>query len=156
MLDNILKNIKPQIEGQLKRNAGISEEQIPETMQLAGEAVCAIVKEEAATGNTEGLMHLFGSQEASASTTNPIVENIEAEFTNKLITKLGISSSVASTATNILMPYLIKAISAQFSSSATKNEEGLLAMFQGGQLAQPDTFKRKLEERLGDKLGGVF
>lgn len=153
MFENILNTVKNQIGQQLKDNIGLNDEQMSQTVDMAGESVQEVVQNEAASGNIDGLMHLFGSQEGYTSTTNPIVENMGNSFSSKMTKKLGVSDAVADLARNLIMPYILQTVSAKFSSSGTNDASGLMTMFQGaGKGAIFDSLRDKVDQ----KLGGLF
>lgn len=153
MFESILNTVKSQIGGQLKEKAGLNDEQMSQAVDMAGESVQEVVKNEAANGNIDGLMHLFGSQDGHTSTTNPIVENIGNNFVSKMMAKLGVSDSVADLAKNLIMPYILKTVSSKFSSSGTNDASGLMSMFQG---AGKGAIFNTLKDKAGQKLGGLF
>lgn len=144
MFESILNTVKSQLNGQLKERIGLNDGQVAQIVNIAGESIHEQTEAEAMSGNTEGLLHLFGSHDAHTSTTNPIVENMGNSFMSKIISMLGISADAADLAKNLVLPYMLKTISSKFTDSGKNDAAGLLSLFQGdGKGTALDSIKRQ-------------
>lgn len=155
MLDSILTTVKSHLNGQLKEKIGLNDEQVSQIVDFAGESVQEQAQAEAMSGNTDGLLHLFGRPDAhTPTTTNPIVENMGNSFISKMTSRLGISYELAELTKNLILPYLLQTISLRFTDSNQNDTSGLLSMLQGGRKeAIFGTIKNKVSQR---NLGGIL
>src|SRR5699024_7990889 len=114
MFDSILTTVKSHLNGQLKEKIGLNDEQVAQIVDIAGESIQEQAQAEAMSGNTDGLLHLFGHPDAHTSTTNPIVENMGNSFIWKITSRIGISNELAELTNNLILPYLLQTISSKF------------------------------------------
>lgn len=143
MFDNILSTVKEQIGGQLKSQTGLNDEQVDQSVQVVGGSTQEVVKEEASSGNLDGLMQAFGKGDTSES--NSVISKLGSTIVDNLVTKVGLSSGMAEKVKSIALPFLVKTISSKFSGSGGGGASGLLAMFQkGGKGAGFGDLKSKL------------
>lgn len=154
MFDSILSTAKAQLQEQLKEKIGLNEHQVSQIVDIAGESIQEQAKAETMSGNTDGLLHLFGCPDAHTSTTNPIVENMGNSFVSKMISRLGLPDTLAELTKNLILPYLLQIISSKFSESGGKDAAKLLSLFQG---AGKDGILENIKDRISqNKLGGLF
>lgn len=138
MLDNILKDLKGAIGGDVQQRAGLNPDKADRAIELAGESAKEVAEDEVRKGNLQGLMSLMNSK-GTATHSNPIVSKIGANLVGKLVTTLGLTPEVAKQVEGVVVPMMVNFISDRFSKEGMG---GLGGMLGGG--------------KLGGMLGGLF
>lgn len=109
MFDKIMEAVGGDALSQITSQAGVTPEQAKEMLPLAQESL-----QEGLTsnmGNTEGLLGMFNSAGGSGLMSNGIFGSIKGLFMQKIMTKMGLPSSVAGLAAGAGMGSMIGGIS---------------------------------------------
>lgn len=150
MLDSILNGLKNQITGELVSKAGINDNQIDDIIKVAGESTQEVMLNKLSPDMLGDVMNLF-SKGKNTGTANGIQNDLINNFVGNLISKLGISESMANTISAIAIPKIIEMITGENEKTPSSDASALLSMFGGS-----DSISDSLKGSLGDTLGGLF
>ncbi|MBR9919175.1 hypothetical protein GYB29_16245 [bacterium] len=134
MIDAILSQLKDSVAGELTEKAGVSQDQIPQIMDIVGNVTKEKVSEEVSSGNIGALMNLFSDKENSGLA-DGIQTALKSGIVNQLAAKLGFDEGKAGQIANIVIPTIVGLLT-------KKNKE------------TPDTDTSMLTDLLG-KSGGL-
>jgi hypothetical protein len=130
MLDSIIKAATEQLSGTLQQKAGLNLNDSKKALSFLQGPIVDTVKNQVSSGNISGLTSLFGGKENISG--NPIVEGIVKNYTNSLVSKMGLSSSVAGTISNLVVPFITEKIVSNFASKGGINATDITSMLGGG------------------------
>ncbi len=152
MLDEILKIAKSEFGGKLS-GLGLNQEQLDKSVNITGETVKDGLKEEVQKNNLDGIMALFSGKD-TVDANNPIVNKISSNAIQNITSKLGISSSIASTLVNTIVPFMLSKISGKLGGGSENILSGLSGLLGGGlNLGSLGDIAKK---GMGDKLKDLF
>jgi uncharacterized protein YidB (DUF937 family) len=150
MLDSILSGLKNQIAGELVSKAGIKDSQIDDIIKVAGESTKEVMTNKLSPDMLGDVMNLF-SKGKNSGAANGIQNDLINSFVGNLISKLGISDSMAKTISATAIPKIIEMITGENEKTPASDASALLNMFGGG-----DSISDSLKGTLGNTLGGLF
>ena len=103
------------------------------------------IKDEIAGVNIAGLMGLLGDK-SNLTADNPIINNIANGFIKNLVSKLGVSDSIAKTVSSVAIPFIM-------SKFSDKAQDGSMMEMVSGFMSGGDG-KTEMDDMLGSLLGG--
>ena len=133
MLSSILESIQDQVGPELIQKVGVSEDQLPQVMDVVGDASKSVLGKQLTSGNIGSLMNLFSSGDNNSGA-NSLQSDLTNNIVSGLASKLGLSESKAQMISSIVVPMLIKMVT-------SKNEE------------TPDDDSAPLQDLFGGKEG---
>jgi uncharacterized protein YidB (DUF937 family) len=146
MLSSIIDNLKDQVGPEILNKTGLSEDKLPQIMDIVADASKNVVGNQVASGNMGSLMNLFGSGSNSKG-----ADGIQSALTDQVVSglaqKLGLSESVANTISSIVVPQLIGLITKKNSETPDDDDSPITELFGGG---------GDLMEKAKKGLGGLF
>lgn len=131
MLDSILNIVKEKAMDVIANNSQIPEEKKQETVQTTTHALADGLKQNLNLSNLSGLSSLFGGGNASSS--NPIVNNIQSTVVNELTQKVGLSQGLATTIASTVISAVMNVLSKKVNDPNDKgfNLESIVGAFTG-------------------------
>lgn len=111
MFDKIMEAVGGDALSQITSQAGVTPEQAKEMMPLAQESLQEGITSQLTSGNTDGLLGMFNSAGGGGLMSNGIFGTIKGLFMQKIMTKMGLPSSVAGLAAGAGMGSMIGGIS---------------------------------------------
>ncbi len=156
MLGSLIDNIKEQVENLINEKTGLSGVQAEKAADIAKNTVKSEVQSEAVK-NPSGLLDLLKEQ-GNITKSNPIIQNISSKYIAGLISKLGLSESIAAKVSDFVIPFIMEKISSKFSSEAKDKDTGGLLNFLGVNNLKEDIGKTMgdAEKEIGDNLKNLF
>ncbi|WP_375561636.1 hypothetical protein ACE193_03545 [Bernardetia sp. OM2101] len=153
MLDDLLKLAQGQLGTQLTQEAGLSEDQVSKTADVAKDSFLTQMASEAMSGNLPQLLDIFNGK-ASTTTANPMVMRLVDQFGGDMMEKMGVSKETAAMVSNMVIPFVMSKIG---SPETGKADDAGSMMSQLG-LDNLDNIGGMLGGLLGKKggLGGLF
>ncbi|WP_017733566.1 hypothetical protein [Nafulsella turpanensis] len=151
MWQEIIKNAKDALSGDLKNKADLNDQQAKESVELAGESTKEVLTEEAKKGNIQQITDLFSGRKPSSSD-NPLVQKIGSQLVGKLVNQLGLSKDTATTVERTVVPYLLDLLNKK--SGGTGNSpsaQHILSMLGGA-----DILSGGIQDKIKKGLGGFF
>lgn len=123
----------------LMKNFGLSEDKQGEALDLAKDSVMDGLSNSVSSGNIGDITKAF-----SGGSSSSLVQSITAQYGSSLISKLGISDSLAKTISTTIIPLIFSFINKKDDAPTDSDEgvTGLLGDLVGGSIT--------------DKLGGMF
>ena len=160
MLDQLLKTLVGQAQGQVIQNPDIPNELNQQVIGEAGQSIFDGLQGALAGGGLSQLMHLFGGGQQGQGggigslLSNPLVQNIVQSFTGKLTSQYNLSPASASQLGAQLIPDVLAKFSQQVSDPNDKSIDlnGVLQSLTGGQMSGMD-FNGLASKFGGDKDG---
>lgn len=119
MLDNILNIVKSTVSNVVSGSEEVPQEKKYQTVETATSAVADGLKRNFNVGNTSNLINLFVGNNASSS--NPIMGNIQNSVVSELVKKVGLPQSAANMVSAKIVPMIMSAISGKVNDP---NEKG--------------------------------
>jgi len=157
MFDKIMEAVGGDALSQITSQAGVTPEQAKEMMPLAQESLQEGITSN--MGNTEGLLGMFNSAGGSGLMSNGIFGSIKGLFMQKIMTKMGLPSSVAGLAAGAGMGSMIGGISNMLKSDG--DNDGIDAsnimnvLGGGGAAGMLGSLMGGATEGAGGALGGL-
>ena len=148
MLDSILNSVKDQIGGEVLGKTGISESQFDDIIKLAGESSEEVISGKLTPDNLEGIINLFSSTGNAAPAEN-IQNDLISNYMGKLISKTGLSESMAKTIAALVIPKIIEMITGENEKTPPSDISPLINLFAGKSSGS-------IGDSLGNALGGLF
>ncbi|AGA79555.1 DUF937 domain-containing protein [Echinicola vietnamensis] len=144
MINEILKNVGPEVISKITGQFGLSEEQASKAVDTTQESLTATATKEAAGGNIDGLLNMInqGSGAAGGSMFQKFAGNLASDY----ISKLGISEGIAQQISNFVLPLVLDKIMGQTGGNAGKGDLMKLIGGSAGDI---------LKGKAGDMLGGL-
>jgi hypothetical protein len=105
MFEEIVKMASSQISEKLSGEAAVPQEQVSNIASTAGESILGAIGNQISSGNFGGIQEMLSG--ASTSASNPAVNSIAQNVVSSLVTKCGLSESVAATVANTAVPYVM-------------------------------------------------
>ncbi len=127
MIDQLINVAKSTLGTKLNNEAGLNENEVEKTMDVAKESVFDGLKQEALGGNLTGILNLFNGKE-QVSTSNSIVSTISNLFVSKAAEQLGFGADKATMICNIVIPFIMEKFSNKDETGEAKDEAGLMSM----------------------------
>ena len=144
MFSNILSSLKDNLSGDLVEKAGVSKDQLPQIFDQIGKVAKEKLGGEAASGNMDSVMSLFGKKDKTAGA-GGIQDSLTSGIVSALSGKFGLDNAKASMIANMVVPKLIDLISSKGGDSSFLKD-----MLGGGDKDGGIMGKAK------DALGGLF
>ncbi len=120
MFDQLIHLAKEQLGGQLK-DAGLENDRVDSSMDVARESMQEQVKSEALGGGLGDLVSMFnGNKQVGAG--DSFTTGLSKNYTDKLMSKLGLSPQMAAMVSSMVIPFLIKKFTDK--ETGTANDEG--------------------------------
>lgn len=130
MLENIIKTLQSEVGGQIVNRTGISPDKLDGVFSIIGEVAGKEVSGKMMGGDLSTVMNLFSNKKNNNSA-NQLQSNITSGVVGKLISKLGLSDSLASTIANIAVPALIGLITKKNNETPDNDSSALTELFGG-------------------------
>lgn len=127
MIDKLVNLAKQSLGSKLNSDAGLNENQVEQTMDVAKESVFDGLKKEALGGNISGILNLFNGKEKPTQS-NPIVTTISNMFVSKAVEKLGFGADKARLISGMVIPFIMEKFSSKDQTGEAKDEAGLMNM----------------------------
>lgn len=119
MIENILKLVKSTVASSMADNANIPQAQQQKAVETTTTALTDGLKQNFTLDNMGNLMSLFGNKSASQS--NPIVKSLQSTVSGALVSKVGLSKSIANTISTTVVPMVVNAISSKVNDPNDKS-----------------------------------
>ncbi len=139
LLSSALKSQGPD----LLNSLGLAPEKQDKALDLAKGSILGGLTDSLAGGGISNITKAF-----SSGTSSPLVQSIISNYGSDLISKLGLSDSLAKTISTTLIPLVFKFINKK-DDAPTDNDEGVQGML-------GDLMKDGVGEKLGGLLKGKF
>lgn len=120
MLEQIFKNISPELINGLTQNFGLDQGQARQAISVTKESLLGNLSKEFTSGNINGLLDLFnhkGSQKA-----NPAFQNLATSLSNQFSQNLSLAPDRAGLITNFILPKIISALSNNSKGNLSQND----------------------------------
>jgi uncharacterized protein YidB (DUF937 family) len=147
MIADILSALKGGVANDLMTKAGVSQDQLPQIMDVVGDVTKNKLGGELASGNLGSIMNLF-SNNANSSASDGIQASLTAGIVSQLSSKLGIDSGMANTIASIVIPKLLEMITSKNSETPDSDSSFISGIIGGDNAGMMDKAK--------DVLGGFF
>lgn len=148
MIENILKLVKSTVTSGMANNADIPQAKQKKAVETTTEALTDGLKQNFTLDNMGNLMSLFGGKSVSKS--NPITKSLQGTVSSALVSKVGLSKSIADTVAATVVPMVVNAISGKVNDS--KDESFSLESLIG---AFTKSDKGGGNDTMGNILGGL-
>ena len=109
-LQNILQLIRESGEDAIVNNPAIPNDSNNAVMGEAAHAVLDTMQDSLASGNVQGLMGLFQQNNPQAIMTNPISQQMQNGFIDRVADKFGISRQTAMTIAAVVIPLILRTL----------------------------------------------
>lgn len=149
MVQDIIKNISPNLISDVIKSFGLNSEQASETISTTKDSLVGSLGKELSLGNVEGVLGMVN--QSTNVNSNPIFNRIVRKLAEDYGSKLGLSSEKAQMIASFLLPKIISAISG--SKSGNINSTDLMEMVGS---SAGDALKDKASDVLKKGLGNFF
>ncbi|MEQ8364458.1 MAG: hypothetical protein RIF39_09695 [Cyclobacteriaceae bacterium] len=122
MIDQILNSVKGELGSKLV-SLGLPESKTSGAIKLAKETVQTQLQGQVSGGNIEGLISLFGGKPPLDQSS--LVKTMISDYGTKMVTKLGVSDSIAKSVSSFIIPFVMSRVSNQVAGSG---EAGILKL----------------------------
>ena len=151
MWQEIIKNAKEVLTGDLQNKEGLNEQQARESIELTGESTKEVLTEEVKKGNLQQITDLFSGRKPSSSD-NPLVQKIGHQLVVKLVNQLGLSKETASNVERVVLPHLLDMLNKKSGGTGTTpSAQHILSMLGGS-----DLLSGGIQDKIKRGLGGFF
>lgn len=140
MFDNLLQgNLSNMLQ-----QTGLTPQQAAQALPAAQESVTNTLQTEATSGNFANIAGLFAGQ-----ADNPLTSILSNNMVQSLMSKVGLSSSVATTAATAFLPQIITTLKQQvLDESGNISQARIMSLLGGGSVGN-------IVDSVKDKLGGI-
>ncbi|MDL2243488.1 hypothetical protein LJB84_01435 [Bacteroidales bacterium OttesenSCG-928-J19] len=140
MIENILKLVKSTVAGSMANDANIPQAQQKDAIEATTTALSDGLKQNLTLDNMGNLMSLFGGDKNTAQS-NPVTKNLQSTVSSALMSKIGLSKSIADTISSTVVPMVISTISGKVNDSKEEsfNLESLIGAFTGSDSGSSST-----------------
>lgn len=118
MIENLLQMIREVGQEQVVDNTDVPDNQNETVMATAAETVTNGMQEALANGQTDDLMRMFSTNSSAQIMSNPVAQNIQANFMDTISSKLGINKNVAAGLAATFLPIIISKMVKRTNSTA--------------------------------------
>lgn len=132
MSDKIFDLIKENVSKAISSEVSVPENKQQQTVDVTAHALASGLKNNLSLNNISDLMGLFGGGSSSAG--NPVVNNIESTVVNALVSKVGLSQSLATTIAATVIPVVMNAFKSKVDDPGEKdfNLKSIVESLSGG------------------------
>ncbi len=152
MIDQIVAAVKDQAMAKLTGEAGVPADKAGDVVDLGKESMISGLSGAVQNGQIGEILSLF--QGKANPQNSPIVNTIKSQLGSLLVSRLGLSEGIASTASNMLVPMLVQQLVGKAEQEGVNSEKGVAEMLSGD--LGKNILGNLLGGGLGDKLGGFF
>ena len=135
MLSSIIDSLKGLVGPEIISKTGLSEDQLPQVMDVVADASKKVMGSQIASGNMSSLMNLFSSDSNSESA-NGIQNDLTNQIVSGLAQKLGLNESIANAVSAIVVPKLISMITSKNSETPEDDDSPIADLFGGNLMDQ--------------------
>ncbi|MFD2201098.1 DUF937 domain-containing protein [Shivajiella indica] len=149
MIQDILKNLSPELISGLTNQVGLNFNQANEALNTTKESLVNSLSKEVTSGNFDGILNMLNAG-ANASK-SPLFDSIAGNLTKNYISKIGLSPQIAGMVTSFVLPKIISTLTN--SKSGSFGQADLIKMIgqeAGGSLGD------KASSLLKGGLGNLF
>lgn len=122
MIDQIINNVKGELGSKLI-SLGLPESKTNGAIKLAKETVQSQLQGQVSGGNIQGLLSLFSGKPPLDQSS--LVKTMVSDYGTKMITKLGVSDTIAKSVSSFIIPFVMSRVSNQVAGSG---EAGMLKL----------------------------
>jgi hypothetical protein len=122
MIDQIINNVKGELGSKLI-SLGLPESKTNGAIKLAKETVQSQLQGQVSGGNIQGLLSLFSGKPPLDQSS--LVKTMVSDYGTKMITKLGVSDTIAKSVSAFIIPFVMSRVSNQLAGSG---EAGILKL----------------------------
>jgi hypothetical protein len=122
MIDQIINNLKGELGSKLI-SLGLPESKTNGAIKLAKETVQSQLQGQVSGGNIQGLLSLFSGKPPLDQSS--LVKTMVSDYGTKMITKLGVSDTIAKSVSSFIIPFVMSRVSNQVAGSG---EAGMLKL----------------------------
>ncbi|MCB0493485.1 MAG: hypothetical protein KDC93_13845 [Cyclobacteriaceae bacterium] len=122
MIDQIINNVKGELGSKLI-SLGLPESKTNGAIKLAKETVQSQLQGQVSGGNIQGLLSLFSGKPPLDQSS--LVKSMVSDYGTKMITKLGVSDTIAKSVSSFIIPFVMSRVSNQVAGSG---EAGMLKL----------------------------
>lgn len=120
MLEQIFKNISPELLKGLTQNFGMDQGQASQAIATTKDGFMDGLSKELTSGNISGLLDLFNQKGSQA--TNPVFQNLASSLSSQFAKKMGMAPDRAGLITNFLLPKVLSALSNNSNGNISQND----------------------------------
>lgn len=135
MLDKIMEMAGGDALKQITNNAGVTPEQAKEMLPMAQESLQEGLTSQLTSGNTDGLLGMFNSVSGGGLADNGMFGNIKNLFMQKIMTKMGLPSSVAGIAAGAGMGSMVGSLTGMLKADGDNDDistDNIMSVLGGG------------------------
>lgn len=149
MIQDILKNLSPELISGLTQQIGLNSSQANEALTTTKDSLIGSLGKEVSSGNFDGILNMLNS--GSNISKSPLFDSIAGNLSKNYVSKMGLSPQIAGMVTSFVLPKIISTLSN--SKSGGFNQTDLIKMIgqsAGGSLGD------KASSILKGGLGNLF
>jgi len=149
MIQDILKNLSPELVNGLTQQVGLNSNQANEALATTRDTLISSLGKEVTSGNFDGILNMLNK--GSNASKSPLFDSIAGNLTKNYISKMGLSPQIAGMVSSFVLPKIISTLSS--SKSGGFNQADLIKMIgqsAGGSLGD------KASSILKGGLGNLF
>jgi hypothetical protein len=149
MIQDILKNLSPELVNGLTQQVGLNSNQANEALATTSDTLISSLGKEVTSGNFDGILNMLNK--GSNASKSPLFDSIAGNLTKNYISKMGLSPQIAGMVSSFVLPKIISTLSS--SKSGGFNQADLIKMIgqsAGGSLGD------KASSILKGGLGNLF
>lgn len=107
MFDQILKMATSQLSEKLREDGNIPDQEmdVEQVATVSGESILGTVSDELSSGNLGAIQEMLSGSNTTAS--NPLVATISSSLVSALVSRAGLSASLAQTVSSVAVPFVM-------------------------------------------------
>lgn len=134
MLEQVLKNISPELLKGLTENFGMDQGQANKAITTTKDGLLGGLSKELASGNVGGLLDLLNQK--GSQTSNPVFQGLASSLSSQFVQKMGFNPDRAGLITNFILPKIFSAFSNSKKGGFSQNDlMDMLGKAAGGSLS---------------------
>jgi len=149
MIQDILKNLSPELINGLTQQVGLNSNQANQALATTKDTLISSLGKEVTSGNFDGILNMLNKGSNASKST--LFDSIAGNLTKNYISKMGLSPQIAGMVSSFVLPKIISTLSS--SKSGGFNQADLIKMIgqsAGGSLGD------KASSILKGGLGNLF
>tara|TARA_R110001592_G_scaffold131477_1_gene345325 strand:- start:83009 stop:83473 length:465 start_codon:yes stop_codon:yes gene_type:complete len=153
MIDAIFSSVKGELMEEFGSKFNLDSSQSVRVAEVSEHSLKDTLSKHLASGNVGDILQLLNG-EASINS-NPIVSNMVGNLVSSLMSKLGLSSTMATSLSNYVVPFVLDKIAAKKPSNGF-DISSLTELISGGENGLADSMKSALGDSISNKFGKLF
>jgi hypothetical protein len=153
MLDALFSSVKGELMVELGSKFNLDSSQGEKVAKVTKESVKSALSKELASGNVGDNLQLLNGVASIKS--NPIVSNAVGNLVSSLMSKVGLSSTMATSISNYVVPFVLNKIAAKKPSDGF-DISSLTELISGSENGLGDSSEPALGDSIANKFGKLF